>query len=93
MEQNINRNAKEAGTIDYKQRVRSVYPSAECIKHHRKSFYIIVENDVRSEVTRYQFDIYCDKNTKISTSTYTEEGAWEYAWYFIEQKMLSTLEQ
>jgi hypothetical protein len=93
MGKNIQQNAGYSGDVmTYKEQVKKVYPDAECRQHHRRTFFLVTENGETIEMTRYQYDVICNKNKYISASTYSEEGAWEYAWKYIEKEMLTQLE-
>jgi hypothetical protein len=93
MEQSRKNYAGDAGTLDYKAKVLEIYPHAYCLKNNRHTFYVKNENGNFVQMVRYQFEIITDgKGNRISTSTYTEEGAWEYAWHYVEKEMLNILE-
>jgi hypothetical protein len=92
MEVDMHTNDGNVGLVDYKAKVRNIYPEAECVQHGRRTYYIVSENGKHDGVIRYQYDIFCGHGVKISTSTYTEEGAWEYAWHYVEKRMMYLLE-
>jgi len=93
MEINREENIGDAGKIDYKTKVLEMYPNAYCIKNNRHTFYVKNDNGNFEKMVRYQFEIVIDqRGGRIATSTYTEEGAWQYAWHYVEQRMMYLLE-
>jgi len=86
-------NNEDSGVIDFKEKVLEIYPEAYCLKHNRKTYYYRMDNGIFTDVVRYSYDIVIDRNGSIiSTSKYTEEGAWEYAWHYVEHQMMYMLE-
>ena len=86
-------NDEQVGVIDYKQKVQEIYPDAYYYKDGRHGYFYPDKNGETIKVTHYNHSIILSKGGRcISYSRYTEEGAWEYAWHFIEDEMLRKLE-
>lgn len=86
MDNNISTNDGEAGEIDYKAKVLAVYPEATCIEHGWNR--AVKPDGITS--CRY-FDVW-NGDVQMARNTYWEYGAWQNAWYYIQNEMLKKLE-
>ena len=84
MEENTTANVEKAGRMTAKEQVLAIYPDAKIWIMNEHSQYPMYY--VQRWTDRFKWE-YLARRKK------TEEIAWEFAWIYIQQKMLEKFEQ